>query len=68
MPEIEFRDSFPHDERGDQNILLDTTGAIMKLTEMPQKDMIHLWVGPEGGWSESERKKMKENGFIFVRF
>ena len=68
MPEIEFRDSFPHDERGDQNKLLDTTGAIMKLTEMPQKDMIHLWVGPEGGWSESERKKMKENGFIFVRF
>lgn len=50
------------------NVVLDTTGNMLKLTEMPQNDEIHLWVGPEGGWSENERSKMKENGFIFVRF
>ncbi len=29
---------------------------------------IGLWVGPEGGWSEEERGKMRDYGFIFARF
>lgn len=29
---------------------------------------IGLWVGPEGGWSDDERNKMSEKGFIFARF
>lgn len=51
-----------------KNIVLDTTGIVLKMQEMPQNDAVSLWVGPEGGWSPKEREKMKENGFIFARF
>ena len=50
------------------NMVLDTTGDVQNLKEMPQNEEICLWVGPEGGWSENERNKMRDNGFIFVRF
>lgn len=70
MPEIIFEDSISYNQYPSNilNTVLDTTGISKKLTEMPQNQEISLWVGPEGGWSENERNKMKENGFIFVRF
>lgn len=70
IPEILFLDKMPQGNDGLSipQLVLDTTGTPQKLTEMPQNQEIALWVGPEGGWSEDERNKMKENGFIFVRF
>lgn len=50
------------------HIVLDTTGVLQKMHEMPQNREISIWVGPEGGWSENEREKMRDNGFIFARF
>ncbi len=50
------------------NIVLDTIGKSLKMQEMPQNNEISIWVGPEGGWSDVERVKMEENGFIFARF
>ena len=47
--------------------MLDTLGVVQNLREMPQDEVLSLWVGPEGGWSENERNKMKEYGFISVR-
>ena len=67
MPEIEFTDKVKH-QSSVMNITLDTMGASQKITEIPQNREISIWVGPEGGWSEKEREKMKEYGFIFVRF
>ena len=68
MPVIEFRDTIGHYEWGNKNVALDTRGATQKLTALAQNDEMHLWVGPEWGWSESEISKMIENGFIFARF
>lgn len=69
MPEIVFLDGMSYDESLlVTNIALDTTGTPLKLTKMPSNRKISIWVGPEGGWSENERVKMKENGFIFARF
>jgi 16S rRNA (uracil1498-N3)-methyltransferase len=68
MPSIEFRDAMEYTEVGGMNMTLDTTGALQNLSTMPQNDEIWIWVGPEWGWSESERSKMIENGFIFARF
>lgn len=70
MPQIEYLDTPLKYENNvsTRNIVLDTTGTPKRLTEMPRDQEIGLWVGPEGGWSEDERSKMRENGFIFVRF
>jgi 16S rRNA (uracil1498-N3)-methyltransferase len=68
MPEIEFLEWMTNPEFQMPNIVLDTTGISQNLREMPQNQKVGIWVGPEGGWSEKEREKMKENGFIFVRF
>lgn len=70
VPEIEFFEEPPYEttSKTSLQIVLDTTGIALKLTEIPQNQEIGLWVGPEGGWSENERNKMKENGFIFARF
>ena len=35
-----------------------------KECELVQKDIISILIGPEGGWSEEEVKKSKENGVI----
>ncbi len=49
-------------------MVLDTTGKTIKIQEVPKNQEINIWTGPEGGWSEKEMKKMKDNGFVFVRF
>jgi 16S rRNA (uracil1498-N3)-methyltransferase len=65
-----FLDSsaMPQNDGNKHNIVLDTTGISQNLREIPQGEEICIWVGPEGGWSDGEREKMKEKGFIFVRF
>ena len=49
-------------------MVLDTTGKPIKIQEVLENREINIWTGPEGGWSEKEREKMKDNGFLFVRF
>lgn len=68
MPEIEFMDQITSHQSSITHIVLDTTGVLQKMHEMPQNREIGIWVGPEGGWSDIEREKMRENGFIFARF
>lgn len=51
-----------------RHIVLDTTGNTVRLRDMELYSHMGLWVWPEGGWSESERSKMMDNGFIFARF
>lgn len=50
-----------------QHLVLDTLGQCQKLHAISKSHDMALWVWPEWGWSERERKKMGENGFIFVR-
>lgn len=68
LPRIDFLDGWP--ETGKENIVcLDTIGRkeyIIKAGE-GNKD-IGLFVGPEWGWSQSERNQMEDKGFIFAQF
>lgn len=68
MPEIEFREHIWDYAWWSKNMVLDTTGKMIKIHELPENKEIIIWTGPEGGWSEKERKKMQENSFLFVRF
>ena len=34
---------------------------------MQNKEEVNLFIGPEGGFTEEERKTMEENGFLFFR-
>ncbi len=49
------------------HVTLDTTGTKYPKDFILAKN-ISLWIGPEGGWSEIERHKMKEYWFITARF
>lgn len=68
MPEIEFYDQLIEYRSEITNLVLDTAGTTLKMQEVPQKKEIGIWVWPEGGWSNEERNKMIDNGFIFARF
>jgi 16S rRNA U1498 N3-methylase RsmE len=74
MPEIVFLEKFPDisiDKTSDiltSHIVLDTIGNSMRISAYDNLQYISLWVGPEGGWSDSERTKMLDNSFIFARF
>ncbi len=50
------------------NMVLDTTWLTRNCREYDNIGDIALWVGPEGGWSDDERSKMSDYGFIFARF
>ncbi len=49
------------------HVTLDTIGEKYSRVLISEKN-ISLWIGPEGGWSETERDKMKEYWFITARF
>jgi 16S rRNA (uracil1498-N3)-methyltransferase len=68
MPEIVFHERMMEFWQDETHIVLDTTGQLRWLTEYQTLGRLHLWVGPEGGWSETEKIKMWENSCIFARF
>lgn len=75
MPEIVFEDGGMDgvlesnlSQEPKTNIILDTTGKSIWIWEQGYLHSMWLWVGPEGGWSENERTKMIDNGYIFARF
>lgn len=39
-----------------------------QLPEMPKETPIALWVGPEGGWSLSEKQFFEENNMALWKF
>ncbi len=67
MPEIYFFDTINISEGTPTNITLDTTGKVIKVSEILLSDHLSIWIGPEGWWSEKEREKMSDSGFLFVR-
>ncbi len=72
MPEILFVERFPERTTTDSveriHIVLDTIWESTRISQYDNFQNIGLWVGPEGGWSNDERIKMKDNSFIFARF
>jgi len=68
LPKIEIRETSPDLDRNKANIVLDTIGKKRQLSEFHEGENIGIWVGPEGGWSMEERKKMEQNGSIFAHF
>lgn len=69
MPGIQFLNSFPEEMNiNTSNIVLDTIGENRRLISYDSLSHMNLWVGPEGGWSDIERQKMIDKGFIFARF
>lgn len=72
VPEIVFTERFPHettDTTGETtHIVLDTIGESIRISHYDNLQNIALWVGPEGGWSDVERVKLLDSGFIFARF
>ncbi len=70
MPEIIFQEHFPEasPESSISNIVLDTVWQVRHWNEFDPLDRLAIWIGPEWGWSEWERSKMINNGFIFARF
>ncbi len=71
MPDIFFLESIKErDIQKDwsRHIVLDIVDIPSRFSDFETFPVIALWVGPEWGWSETERVKLKEYGFIFVRF
>jgi 16S rRNA (uracil1498-N3)-methyltransferase len=70
MPEIQFLDIFPYNDEVSRNkqLVLDTIGTLHQMGEFSHLQDIGIWVWPEGGWSDDERSKMNDYGFIFARF
>lgn len=69
LPEIHFLDTIDFfRKREEKNLTLDTLGEQVSVSHLPIADKYNIWIGPEGGWSNEEREKMNENGFLFVRF
>jgi 16S rRNA (uracil1498-N3)-methyltransferase len=68
MPEIVFLEEISLESCDYPQLVLDTTGNMSSLHEVNMHSKIALWVGPEGGWSESEIIKMQEKGYVFARF
>lgn len=72
MPEIAFIERFPEYTASNpvemSHIVLDTIGESIRISQYDNLQNMGLWVGPEGGWSDVERVRMSDNGFIFARF
>jgi 16S rRNA (uracil1498-N3)-methyltransferase len=68
LPEIEFSDTFSPEQVPGIHLVLDTTGPLCRTTQFIGEESITLYVGPEWGWSEEERTKMRDKGFIFAHF
>lgn len=68
IPELSFRDMLDFTSSDNHmRITLDTSGKVMKISEILFSEYISIWIGPEGGWSDNEREKMIDSGFLFVR-
>lgn len=73
MPEIRWLEKLPENleqitDKNYSSIVLDTLWDTVRLSEWNDVQCMALWVWPEGGWSDQERSKMLDNGFIFARF
>jgi 16S rRNA (uracil1498-N3)-methyltransferase len=69
IPEVDSIMSFDEviaKTRGNHNIIGSLHGTSFN---SPQKEggTIALWIGPEGGWTEDEEKRAKEEGFSFLK-
>ncbi|MBS9783816.1 16S rRNA (uracil(1498)-N(3))-methyltransferase [Candidatus Gracilibacteria bacterium] len=69
---LEYKDSFESIEidPNSKNILFHTKDASSSIEIFYKKAQkkYGIWVGPEGGWEESEIDNMNKKGFITVRF
>ena len=67
--EIEWHDTLsdPLLQRPGKHHVLHTAAQSSRFGDIVW-DQIHLWVGPEGGWSEGEIMKMGDYGFIINQF
>ncbi len=63
---ISFEEALKKAKKNDLNLFFDPSGEDFRkfLNNLPKK--IGLFIGPEGGWSEEERKKAQEFGFEIV--
>lgn len=68
LPIVEFIDKIALSKWGSHTLVLDTIGRNYSFSEFWSVQDIVFFVGPEGGWSEAEREKMKDYGYIFARF
>lgn len=73
MPEIQWLEKLPENlgkimNQEYSHVTLDTIWESVRLSQWNDIQSINLWVWPEGGWSDQERSKMIDNGFIFARF
>lgn len=59
-----FSDAFADASRCDQRLILDPSGTIN--VERSKAQSIALFIGPEGGWDESEIAKANEAGFQII--
>lgn len=50
------------------NIALHTMGENKYFSDINNDKELHIWIGPEGGWSGSELEKMNNYWFIFAHF
>lgn len=68
MPEILFLDTFPEPDTHISHIVLDTVGKSSAISEFRDLQDVGVWIGPEWGWSDTERAKMSQYDFIFAHF
>jgi len=64
-PILSLKESLDYIQEGELAWCLDTTSQIEVITPVENK-MIHLFIGPEGGWTDEERVLFTKHHFSFL--
>lgn len=65
MPAISFENAVNSVSEGCEKILFDISGESLESISNKTKG-VAIFIGPEGGWNDSEVKLAKDNGFVVV--
>jgi 16S rRNA (uracil1498-N3)-methyltransferase len=63
---LSFKDALTHSSEYDARLLFDASGPAFESTTIQGKNVVALFIGPEGGWSEKELQMAEKSGLTTV--